>query len=468
MRLSFKAKLSLWHMVAAALILAVAAFGADWAMSRVVQDRVIDEPLLALAETEAAAAQADPKQPIRVHEVTPGTAPPSFVRLDKFVQIIDLDGHVVARSANLGTARLPTSAPLLARLSGGESVFETRDDFGEEPVRLVSVPVVIGGVRYAIQVATSLDDAYAVLRAARVLFLSMSLLILTGVGLTGMLLARKAMEPIDRVVTRARLIGESSLSERLPHPGRRDEIGRLVETLNEMLMRIEQSFEAQRRFTADASHELRSPLSRLRAELEVTLRRPRDSAEYEEALRSCLEEVNRLCHLAEDLLTLARLDAGEGREMPEQPVVLAPLLEDALERLAPEADRRRVTMILEPSRALTIKMTPVAARVVLANVLQNALKFSPPGGRVVVGVDVDEKDAIVAVSDAGPGVGAEERARIFDRFYRGDTSRSADSPGVGLGLAICRALLQAQGGQISVASTPGEGAKFSIRFPLAG
>lgn len=468
MRVTFKAKLSFWHMGAVALILAVTAFGADWAMSRVVQDRVIDGPLLALAETEAAAAQVDPRQPIQVHEVTPGTAPPSFVRLDKFVQIIDLEGRPVARSVNLGTARLPTTPALLAKLQSGEPVFETRDDFGEEPVRLVSVPVVIGGTSYAIQVATSLDDAYAVLRAARILFLSMSLAILAAVGLTGMLLARKAMQPIDRIVTRALVIGESSLAERLPHPGGRDEIGRLVEALNEMLTRIERSFEAQRRFTADASHELRSPLSRLRAELEVTLRRPRDGSEYEEALSSCLEEVDRLSHLTEDLLTLARLDAGEGRETPEQPVALAPILQDAVDRLASAADRRHVSVILGPPPALTIKVTPSAARVVLANVLENAVKFSPSGGQVVVGVNADEKDAIVAVSDTGPGVGPEEMAQIFDRFYRGRTSRSTDSPGVGLGLAICRALLQAQGGQISVASTPGDGATFSIRFPLAG
>ena len=152
------------------------------------------------------------------------------------------------------------------------------------------------------RLAISLDDARAVLRAARGLFLVISLAVLGAMAATGAWLARRALRPIDHVVSQARRIGESNLTERLPHPGSRDEIGRLVEILNEMLERIERGVEVQRRFTVDASHELRSPLSRLRAELEVTLRRPRQAGEYEEALRSCLEEVERLSWLTEELL----------------------------------------------------------------------------------------------------------------------------------------------------------------------
>src|SRR3989454_814713 len=284
--LSFKTRLWLGHVAVLAVMLAVAAFGADWALRGVVLGHIIDDAILSLASTEAAALQADPGQSIRVHEIAPSAGPPSFVRLDKFVQIIDGDGRVVARSATLGTARLPTPAALLARLRDGETVFGTVTDFGEEPIRMVSLPVDAGRVRYAIQVAMSLDDAHAVLRFGRWLFLGMSLVILTGIGLTGALLARRALRPIDAMVTRARRIGEANLVERLPHPGPRDEIGRLVETLNDMLDRLEQGFEIPPPFTADASHELRSPLSRLRAELEVTLRRPRPAGEYEEDRKS--------------------------------------------------------------------------------------------------------------------------------------------------------------------------------------
>ncbi len=464
--LNLKARVFLWHMSTVGLILLVASLGADWIFSRMVLGQ-FDQSLLDLAQTEATAALANPTQPPRVHEMSPGTAPPSFPRLDKFIQIVDLEGRVVGRSANLGTARLPTSSSLLARLRAGEQVFETRRDFGDEPVRLLSVPLEIAGAGYAIQIAGSLDDANAALRSARLLFLAMSAAILAAVALTGEMLARGILRPIDRIVNRARVMGASGLAERLPHPGSRDEIARLVETLNGMLGRIEQVFEAQRRFTADASHELRSPLSRLRAELEVTLRRPRERAEYEEALGSCLGEVERLSRLTEELLTLARLDAGELREALTQPVPLTPILDEAVTRLAPEALRREVTVSVDAPAQLTVLVAPAAATLIVANVLDNAVKFSPPGGQVRVQVAVEEGVAVVAVSDSGPGVPEEEIPRLFERFYRGSAARRADVPGVGLGLAICRLLVESQGGGISVASTPGGGATFRVRLPLA-
>jgi two-component system, OmpR family, sensor kinase len=313
--------------------------------------------------------------PLHIHEMSPGTAPPSFPRLDKFIQIVDLDSRVIARSANLGTARLPTSAPLLTKLRTGEKVFETLDDFAGEPVRLLSLPVQLGGHDYAIQVGASLDDANATLRSARLLFLAMSANILGAVVLTGVMLARTVLRPIDQIVGRARMIGESALAARLPHPGTHDEMARPVETLNDMLARIEQSFESQRRFTADASHELRSPLSRLRAELEVTLRRPRERAEYDEALRSCLSEVERLSHLTDELLMRARLDAGGPPEVPRS-VDLTPVLYETVKRLGPEALRRNVA-----SAALSHVVANVLdnATLALRKVLSGKCR-PPPGG----------------------------------------------------------------------------------------
>jgi two-component system, OmpR family, sensor kinase len=445
MHLNLKARVFFLHLVAVGLILTLAALGADWVFSRMVLGQ-FDQSLLDLAQTEATAATANPTQPPRVHEMSPGTAPPSFPRLDKFIQIVDLHGHVVARSANLGTARLPTPPLLLSRLRAGEQIFETRHDFGDEPVRVLSVPVRIGAIEYAIQVGGSLDDARAALRSARWLFLAMCGAILVAVVLTGAMLARAILRPIDHIVRRARVIGGSALAGRLPHPGGRDEMARLVETLNEMLGRIEQTFEAQRRFSADASHELRSPLSRLRAELEVTLRRPRERAEYEETLRSCLGEVERLSRLTEELLTLARLDAGEGREAVPQSVPLSPILHEAVSRLASEALRRDVTVVVKALADLPVKVAPGAAGLAVVNVLDNAIKFSRPGGQVKVEVGTDDGVAVVAVSDSGPGVQDEEMPRLFERFYRGSAARAADAPGVGLGLAICRLLLEAQGG----------------------
>lgn len=464
-RLNLKQRVFVRHVVAVGLILAIASLGANWAFSRMVLGQV-DQALLDLALTEVNATVADLSHPLHIHEMSPGTAPPSFPRLDKFIQYVDPGSRIIARSANLGTARLPTSASLLAKLRTGERVFETVDDFGDERVRLLSVPLQIGSHAYVIQVGTSLADANATLRLARLLLLAMSAGILGAVVLTGAMLARTVLRPIAQIVERARMIGESALAERLPHPGTRDEIARLVETLNDMLARIEQSFEAQRRFTADASHELRSPLSRLRAELEVTLRRARERPEYEEALRSCLSEVERLSRLTDELLMLARLDAGGPPEAPRS-VDLTSILQEAVKRLGPEALRRNVALVMDIPPELAVNVAPSALSHVVANVLDNAVKFSPPGGDVTVGVAIEGSSAVVAVSDTGPGIPDEEVPRLFERFYRGSASLSMEAPGVGLGLAICRALVEGQGGRISVNSARGSGATFRIWLPLA-
>ena len=460
--LSFRTRLWAGHVAVLALLLAIAAFGADWALRRVILGRV-DEEILALAHAEAAALAGNRAVPLRILEITPG--PPSFVRLDKLVQITDLDGRVAARSASLGSARLPTSPELLARLRGGETIFSTVTDFAE-PIRMVSLPIDIGQGRYAVEVAMSLDDAYAATRIGRWLFLSMSVVILVVIGLTGVVLARNALRPIDRMVSRARRIGEANLADRLPHPGTADEIGRLVETLNEMLERLERSFEVRRMFSADASHELRSPLSRLRAELEVALRRPRQVAEYEETLRSCLDEVERIQGMIEELLELARIDTNAEREAAEA-VSVGDLIDAALLAVRPRAEQHGVSVVAEQHPDVLVNAAPVAAKVALANILDNAVKFSPAGGQVRIAVAAVDGEAVIAVSDAGPGVAPDEAERLFQPFYRGRASRSTGAAGVGLGLAISRVLIQRHGGRISLDAPDQRGAKFSVHLPRA-
>jgi two-component system OmpR family sensor kinase len=461
----FKTRLWLGHVAVLAVMLITAALGADWALRRIVLGQVIDDAIFALASTEAAALQVDP-QSIRVHEAGPGAGPPSFVRLDKFVQILELDGDVVARSATLGTARLPAPPALLARLRTGETVFATVTDFGEEPVRMVSLPIDAGPKRYAIQVAMSLDDAHAVLRTGRWLVFGMSIVILSGIGLTSALLARRALRPIDEMVMKARRMGERNLTERLPHPGTRDEIGRLVETHNGLLDRLEESFEVERRFTADASHELRSPISRLRAELEVTLRRPRAAADYHETLRSCLDEVERIQALIEELLELARIDTRQEPHHPA-PVAVAEIMEAAVAAVRLDAARRRVAIGGDCPASLRVSAVPRAAKVALANILDNAVKFSPEGGEVRIAVDARRDEVCIMVSDAGPGIAPEDVAHLFERFYRGKTSRAGQAAGFGLGLAISRALVERQGGRISVEAAGAAGATFSVHLPRA-
>ena len=463
--LSFRRRLLLAHLASIFVVLGIAALSGYWVLSRAVHGQ-LDAALLALAETESSMLATSPGQPVRVHEAGPGPAPPSFQRLDRLVQVVDANGVVLARSANLGESRLPTPPALIERLGSGEPVFETLHSFGEEPVRMVSMPQRTGGTLRIVQVAGSLDDVNNVVESAGVLFLALGVALVLAVGTAGALLARQAFGAINDIVQQARRIGEASLDKRLPHPGTRDEIGRLVDTLNEMLGRLEHAFEAQRRFTADASHELRSPLSRLRTELELALRRPREAAEYVEALRSCLDDVQRLTLLVEELLVLARLDAGQERP-PAETVQMNRLAQEVADRLQPAARKREVKLVIEPSPDVEVAINQRSADLVLANLLDNAVKFSPVGGRVTVQLDVEGGETRLRVLDNGPGLSVTEVPYLFDRFFRGNAARGSEVPGVGLGLALCDAMVRAHGGRIEAANGSQGGAVFTVWLPLA-
>lgn len=467
--LSLRRRLVLVQVGVTVAVMAIAAFGAYAVFARNVH-RELDAALLALAETELGMLlSADAGSAATVHEAPSGPGAPSFVRLDRLVQIVGPDGRVLARSTNLGEAQLPIPPLLRERLAAGETVFETLEGFGEEPTRMVSVPVPGRAATLAVQVAGSLDDVNRTVAMASVLFLVLGGALLLALGLAGTLITRRAFRAIDEVVQQAHRISDANLSERLPSPGTADEVGRLVETLNAMLARIEHGMEAQRRFTADASHELRSPLSRLRTELELALRRPREPAAYVQTLRSALDEVESLSLLVEELLVLARIDAGQEREAAET-VALDRLAEEAVRRLEPMARERGIRLRLELLAPVAVRVARGAANLALANLLDNALKFSPDGGTVHVDVFAPpgSGEAVVRIADHGPGIRSDELPHLFERFYRGAGARSDEAtPGLGLGLALSQAVVQGHGGRIEAMNAPGGGARFELRLPLA-
>jgi len=465
--LSFRRRLALVQTAVIVSVLAVAAMSGYLSLSGAVNEQ-LDGALLALAETEAAMLRAAPDQPVQVHDAAKGAAPPSLARLDRWVQIVDAQGRVLARSANLGAASLPASAALMARMAAGDTVFETLDHFAEEPVRIVSLPVRATPLRYTVQVAGSLDDVRHVVASASVMFLALALALLVALTVASASITRWVFRSIDDIVGQAQRIGEGNLDQRLIHPGTRDEIGHLVDTLNDMLDRIDQSFQIQRRFTSDASHELRSPLSRLRAEIEITLRRPRDAAEYVDTLRSCMEEVERLTLLVEELLALARYDAGQDRDASAA-TSLGEIATAAIGRAQATAQQRQVRLTLQAAN------TPVraaigegAATLIVVNLLENAVKFTPAGGAVEVRVWQEGEQACLSVSDSGPGIGVDELPHLFERFYRGASARSGAAAGVGLGLSLTQTIVQGHGGRIEAANLPAGGAAFTVHLPSAG
>jgi two-component system OmpR family sensor kinase len=461
--LSLRRRLVLVHLMATVATVGVIAVGGWWQLSRSVRGQ-LDSALLALADTEVGMLADTGGAAVHVHEAPAGSAPLSLTRLDRLVQIIDGEGRVLARSGNLGGVKLPVPPALLEQLGAGETVFDTLPDAREEPLRRVSVPALVNGQRYAVQVAGSLDDADQILQSAAILFTVMATALLALVGWAGARLSRQTFVAMENIVSQARKIGDTSLDSRLPHPGGDDEIGQLADTLNAMLDRIEQAFEAQRRFTADASHELRSPLSRLRTEIEITLRRPRSAEEYVSTLRSCLDEVGRLTMLVEELLMLARLDAGQQLEQVEL-VSLAALAQETIKRLTAPAAERRIQILLHDDLAQAVQVDRAPVSLVLRNLLDNALKFSPADGHITLRIGRGARGAMLSVEDQGVGIADHELPFLFERFFRGTGARAGEVDGVGLGLALSQAIMQAYGGRIEAENAATGGARFTLHLP---
>ena len=463
--LGFRQRMLLVHLVAVVVIVTCAAAAGWWLLSHSVRGQ-LDAALLALAETESGLLAESNAEMIHVHEPAAGSAPPSLVRLDRLVQIIDANGNVVARSHNLGVARLPVSQTLLAQIATGQTVFQTFPHATEEPLRIVSVPVMVQGKLFAVQVAGSLDDVNRILQSAALLFGGLAIALLVGLSAAGTVLTRTLFGTVERVTAQARRIGDANLSERLAHPGSDDELGHLVETLNSMLARLEHAFELQRSFTANASHEIRSPLSRLRTEIELALRRPRDAQAYVSTLHSCLDEVERLTSIVEELLLLARLDAGQ-EAMNAEAISLDDLARDCAARLQPAAGMRQVSIEVSAPGAVHARVGHRAAMLVLVNLIDNAIKFSPPNTAIRVEVGKTAELATITVADSGPGIVENDLPHLFDRFYRGSASQGGEVAGAGLGLAIAKTVMDFYGSRIDVANLAGHGAAFTLSFPLA-
>ena len=285
--------------------------------------------------------------------------------------------------------------------------------------------------------------------------------VLAGVG--GYVLARRALAPIDQLGAEARRISAERLHQRVSVPNAKDEIGRLAAVINDTLARLESSFDQLRRFTADASHELRTPLSVIRGIGEMGLRETRSPAEYKDAIGSMLEEVDRLTRLVDTLLRLSRGDAGTVHLSPET-MDLGQLTREVVSSLGILAEERQQRVSVDAADQVRVSADRLVLRDAITNVIDNAIKYSPKGSSIAVRVDGDGANATVSVADQGPGIAAEHRERIFDRFYRVDEGRAREMGGTGLGLAIARWAVEVNGGRILVDGAE-RGSIFRIVLP---
>lgn len=277
----------------------------------------------------------------------------------------------------------------------------------------------------------------------------------------GYVLARRALAPIERLRLAADGIGTLEPQRRLLVHGPDDEIGRLAGTLDRMLARIAHSVERERRFTADASHELRNPVAAILAEAEITASRPRDAASYREALAHIQVEAARMGRLVDQLLLLARADAGQ-LGSPAAPVDLQEIAERSGRRSAARAEARGVRLAVRTGPPSLLSGDADAISRALDNLVDNAIRHSPRGAAVDVAVEAAGGEVIVSVRDEGPGFGAGELPHLFQRFRRG---RDA-GPGAGLGLAIVRSVVEAHRGRVSAADRPSGGAEITMAFPV--
>jgi len=388
-----------------------------------------------------------------------------FSPLDRHFGMFDPLGRRDLRQPASRSGQLPLSPKALKNASQGLPTFETVDSAGSYPARVLTMPVIQRGrVTNLVQVGMSLENMAKTRRRFLLIMAAVLPLGLLLAGGGGWLLAHRALKPVDRMTQAARRIGGEHLNERLQETGSGDELDRLAKTLNDMLARLDDAFDQMRQFSADASHELQTPLTILKGEMEVALRTQRSPEEYQRVLKSGLEEIDRINHLVEGLLLLARADAGVLR-LDVGPLELKELLQEVCEQMKMVADVHSISLhssLLEP---VSVRGDREHLRRLLLNLVDNAIKYTPAGGRVILSLQSDEEWASVRISDTGIGLSMDEQERIFTRFHRAAEARSQREGGVGLGLCIARSIAEAHGGKIQVESTPGQGSTFTVLLP---
>jgi heavy metal sensor kinase len=323
----------------------------------------------------------------------------------------------------------------------------------------------VAGQKYRILVAAPLAGTELTLRRLRqVLLWSAPAVLLIG-SLGGYWMSRRALKPVDEITRAAQTIGIENLSRRLEVPAAGDELQRLSETWNSMLARLEAAVKRLSQFTADASHELRTPIALIRATAELTLRRERSAETYREALRQIMDDTDRTTRLIDDLLLLARSDAGLPA-LPLDRVELTPLVRDICEQGQILAQERQLEISSEaPEQPVFVDANDPALRRLLLLLVDNAVKYTPAGGQITVSVALDKSGPTVTVRDTGIGIPDAALPHVFERFYRVDESRNREAGGAGLGLSIAQWIAERHHARLEAESVVGLGSAFRVRFP---
>lgn len=466
---SVRFRLTFWYVVTLAVILTASGVYWDWTLSRNLLGHV-DDKLLMVAN-DVISFHLVESQGNNQDETCQRFE--TFIRKhnwSEFVQFVDEFGDIVCHTSNLLDARLPISADALRAARSQKRLFETIHSDAEKPLRLLTFPLDANDHRRdVVQVAEDLGPLFKTLRVHRRQLLIYSPLLLLVLSVGGWFVTGRALSPVRRITNAVQRIRAENLSDRLPVNHCRDEISELQETFNSMLTRLEETFTKIRQFTADASHELRTPLAILRGETEVALRWAKNPEELRATLESNLEEIARMSRIIEDLLALAKSEAGE-IPLALADVNLSDLLQDLYLQGKTLSEPKEIDFALhmEVNREIHLRADQLQLHRMLLNLVSNAVKYTPDGGRVAIHLTSDDRQARIRVTDTGFGIAAEHLPYLFDRFYRIDEARNRDIGGSGLGLSIVKWIVEAHGGQVDVASEPNRGSTFTVSLPLDG
>jgi len=461
---STRGRLTLLWLAISTVALAIANIGVYLAIAYTA-NAGIDRQLRSQAQSVSAQVKVVDGRPT----YTPGDLPDETSR-GLLVDMALLDSDAVLQQ----TEDQPLGGPLLHSLAipalrtGQPSLIDFYDARHVHRHAYV-VPLTTLPNRSAAVVASSplTDVESSVMRTAALVAL-LSVALLVGSTILVSWLIGCVLRPVKQIANLAESLGEGDLHRRVEVKAPNDEVGQLVKTFNRMLARLDNSFAALRSFTADASHELRSPLTLMSTELEYVLIRRRSAQEQERVLRALQDEVTHMTDMVDKLLMLARVDAGQLKPAPEQLNVFDFVHETAARWVTMAADKE-VTVEIDVPDSGTLLADPLLTRRILDNLIDNGIRHSPPRSRLRVGASRNGGDWLLEVSDHGPGIPSDQRNRIFERFARSDTARATEpGEGAGLGLPLSLAFARLQGGDLSLVDRPGWGAVFQARVADGG
>lgn len=349
--------------------------------------------------------------------------------------------------------------------NGKETLEDVRSPGRRTPFRMISTPFYSDGrLTYIIQLATHLHYVRKSLSVFKSNILAALPIIVVLGSLGGWLLARKSLSPIGYIASKAQSITYQNLSERLTPRGTDDEMDDLIRTINGMIARLENSFQRMAEFTADASHELKTPLCAMRGEAEVLLSKGRTAEEYQEAFAHFIEQFDHLNQMIDDLILLSKSDSSQV-ELKTVPLRLDLLIKNIGDLFQVLAEQKNISFIIGPFQDVMVMGDKMRLQQLFTNLIDNAIKFTPEG-TVRITMEKDEEMVLVKIRDTGIGIPREEQEKIFKRFYRVDKSRSRESGGVGLGLSIAEWIAYAHHGRIEVKSEVNQGSTFTVYLPL--